>query len=70
VEEGWPQAHPDGYGKLGLVRGTLDGTQLNSQFPIANRLKNWSEKTTVRYLSKMPMPPKAGAFRTGSGSQP
>jgi hypothetical protein len=30
VEEGWPQAHPDGYGKLRLVRGTralLRGTR-------------------------------------------
>jgi hypothetical protein len=35
VEEGWPQSHPDGYGKLGLVRGTLDGTPLDNQFPIA-----------------------------------
>lgn len=35
VEVGWPQAHPDGYGRLGLVRGTLDGTPLDSQFPIA-----------------------------------
>lgn len=35
VEVGWPQAHPDGYGQLGLVRGTLDGSPLDSQFPIA-----------------------------------
>lgn len=33
VEVGWPQAHPNGYGKLGLVRGTLDGTPLDGQFP-------------------------------------
>lgn len=39
VEEGWPQAHPDGYGKLGLVRGTLDGTPLDSQFPIAKNVE-------------------------------
>ena len=39
VEEGWPQAHPDGYGKLGLVRGTLDGTPLDSQFPIAKQVE-------------------------------
>jgi hypothetical protein len=39
VEEGWPQAHPDGYGKLGLVRGTLDGTPLDNQFPIAKQVE-------------------------------
>ena len=39
VEDGWPQAHPDGYGKLGLVRGTLDGTPLDSQFPIAKQVE-------------------------------
>jgi hypothetical protein len=35
VEIGWPQSHPNGYGKLGLVRGTLDGSPLDKQFPIA-----------------------------------
>lgn len=39
VEEGWPQAHPDGYGRLGLVRGTLEGTPLNDQFPIAKTVE-------------------------------
>jgi hypothetical protein len=39
VEEGWPQSHPDGYGRLGLVRGTLDGTPLDSQFPIAKKVE-------------------------------
>jgi hypothetical protein len=39
VEEGWPQAHPDGYGRLGLVRGTLEGTPLNDQFPIAKAIE-------------------------------
>jgi len=39
VEEGWPQGHPDGYGKLGLVRGTLDGTPLDNQFPIAKQVE-------------------------------
>jgi hypothetical protein len=39
VEEGWHQAHPDGYGKLGLVRGTLDGTPLDNQFPIAKQVE-------------------------------
>ncbi len=39
VENGWPQAHPDGYGRLGLVRGTLDGTPLDGQFPIAQQVE-------------------------------
>jgi hypothetical protein len=39
VEEGWPQGHPDGYGKLGLVRGTLDGTPLDNQFPISRHVE-------------------------------
>lgn len=39
VEEGWPQAHPDGYGKLRLVRGTLEGSPLNDQFPIAKSVE-------------------------------
>ncbi|MCC5928654.1 MAG: hypothetical protein JJU28_05355 [Cyclobacteriaceae bacterium] len=39
VEEGWPQAHPDGYGKLRLVRGTLEGSPLNNQFPIARNVE-------------------------------
>lgn len=33
IENGWPKAHPDGYGQLGLVRGTLDGTPLDKDFP-------------------------------------
>jgi hypothetical protein len=33
VEVGWPQAHPRGYGMLGLVRGTLDGSPLDHHFP-------------------------------------
>jgi hypothetical protein len=33
VENGWPQSHPNGYGMLGLVRGTLDGTPLDKDFP-------------------------------------
>jgi len=39
VEEGWPQAHPDGYGRLRLVRGTLEGTPLDNQFPIAKNVE-------------------------------
>ena len=33
VENGWPKAHPNGYGQLGKVRGTLDGSPLDGQFP-------------------------------------
>jgi hypothetical protein len=33
VEIGWPKSHPNGYGMLGLVRGTLDGTPLDKDFP-------------------------------------
>ncbi len=33
IERGWPDAHPNGLGKLGKVRGTLDGTPLDNMFP-------------------------------------
>lgn len=33
IETGWPDAHPNGAGKLGKVRGTLDGTPLDNMFP-------------------------------------
>lgn len=33
VEIGWPQSHPNGYGMLGKVRGTLDGTPMDKDFP-------------------------------------
>ena len=33
VEYGWPDSHPNGYGRLGLCRGTLEGTPLDGQFP-------------------------------------
>jgi hypothetical protein len=37
VENGWPAAHPAGYGQLGKVRGTLDGSPLDKDFqPKAN----------------------------------
>nr|WP_158970577.1 hypothetical protein [Paraglaciecola sp. L3A3] len=36
VEKGWPSSHPEGYGQLGKVRGTLDGSPLDSQFPITS----------------------------------
>lgn len=39
VEVGWPQSHPHGYGQLGLVRGTLDGSPLDGQFPIALKVE-------------------------------
>ncbi len=39
VENGWPQAHPHGFGELGLVRGTLDGSPLNGQFPIIKKIE-------------------------------
>lgn len=32
VENGWPAAHPNGYGQLGKVRGTLDGSPLDKDF--------------------------------------
>lgn len=33
IEAGWPQGYPNGAGKLGLVRGALDGTPLDDMFP-------------------------------------
>ncbi|WP_297089723.1 hypothetical protein [uncultured Draconibacterium sp.] len=39
VEYGWPQSHPHGYGKLGKVRGVLDGSPLDSQFPIIEKME-------------------------------
>jgi hypothetical protein len=33
IETGWPHAHPHGFGQLGKVRGTLDGTPLDNMFP-------------------------------------
>lgn len=33
IETGWPDAHPNGAGRLGKVRGTLDGTPLDNMFP-------------------------------------
>ena len=52
VEEGWPQAHPDGYGQLGLVRGTLDGTPLDSQFPIAKTVEKIVGKNEGQVFGK------------------
>ncbi|SHJ04550.1 cellulase N-terminal Ig-like domain-containing protein [Pseudozobellia thermophila] len=39
VEKGWPQSHPHGFGELGKVRGTLDGSPLDGQFPIAGHVE-------------------------------
>lgn len=39
VEKGWPQSHPHGFGELGKVRGTLDGSPLDGQFPIAEKIE-------------------------------
>jgi hypothetical protein len=47
VENGWPQAHPDGYGKLGLVRGTLDGTPLDKDFPSLQTRATVTDAVTV-----------------------
>jgi hypothetical protein len=33
IEAGWPTPDPNGVGRLKAVRGTLDGTPLNSAFP-------------------------------------
>jgi hypothetical protein len=33
IEKGWLYTHPDGFGQLGRVRGTLDGTPLDNMFP-------------------------------------
>lgn len=50
VEHGWPQAHPDGYGLLGLVRGTLDGSPLDRDFPRlhTDTITNLVDTTTDR----------------------
>ncbi|WP_097125815.1 cellulase N-terminal Ig-like domain-containing protein [Spirosoma fluviale] len=45
VENGWPRAHPNGYGMLGKVRGTLDGTPLDAQFPRPGKLMTANEST-------------------------
>ena len=47
VEYGWPEAHPNGYGQLGLVRGTLDGTPLDKDFPRMNELANGKARDTA-----------------------
>ncbi len=52
VEEGWPQAHPGGYGRLGLVRGTLEGSPLNDQFPIAKSVEKTVGKNEGQVFGK------------------
>ena len=52
VEEGWPQSHTDGYGLLGLVRGTLDGTPLDNQFPIAKKIEKIDGKNEGQVFGK------------------
>ena len=52
VENGWPQSHPHGYGELGLVRGTLDGSPLDSQFPIAQTIEEIEGKNEGKVFGK------------------
>lgn len=52
VEEGWPQSHTDGYGLLGLVRGTLDGSPLDNQFPIAKKVEKVVGKNEGQVFGK------------------
>ncbi|CAM3333558.1 cellulase N-terminal Ig-like domain-containing protein [Zobellia roscoffensis] len=52
VEKGWPQSHPHGYGELGSVRGTLDGSPLDSQFPIAEKIDAIEGKNEGRVFGK------------------
>ncbi|WP_017445600.1 hypothetical protein [Gayadomonas joobiniege] len=44
VEHGWPSSHPNGFGKLGKVRGTLDGSPLDGQFPITREVEAYEGK--------------------------
>ena len=52
VEKGWPQSHPNGFGELGKVRGTLDGSPLDSQFPIAETVEAIEGKNEGRVFGK------------------
>ncbi|MEO1010009.1 MAG: hypothetical protein AAFX53_01810 [Bacteroidota bacterium] len=52
VEKGWPQSHPYGYGQLGSVRGTLDGSPLDSQFPIAQKIEAIEGKNEGKTFGK------------------
>lgn len=44
VEQGWPKSHPDGYGQLRYVRGSLDGSPMNHHFPISPPLETTEGK--------------------------
>jgi hypothetical protein len=52
VEVGWPQGHPNGYGRLGLVRGTLDGSPLDKQFPRPGNVENISSSEMADGIGK------------------
>ena len=47
IEVGWPKAHPNGYGMLGRVRGTLDGTPMDADFPRINAQRSDTSGTFV-----------------------
>ena len=52
VENGWPASHPNGYGMLGKVRGTLDGSPLDKDFPRLNTVTNFEKDTTTDKIGK------------------
>ena len=49
VEIGWPQSHPNGYGMLGKVRGTLDGTPMDKDFPRLESSRSDTADTKMDY---------------------
>ena len=52
VENGWPASHPNGYGMLGKVRGTLDGSPLDKDFPRLNTTAIIEKDTTTDKIGK------------------
>ena len=52
VENGWPASHPNGYGMLGKVRGTLDGSPLDKDFPRLNTATTIEKDTTTDKIGK------------------
>ena len=52
VENGWPASHPKGYGMLGKVRGTLDGSPLDKDFPRLNASTIVEKDTTTDKIGK------------------